>query len=90
MANMMGADLADLVRLQKTFSDVSRQITEIQNSVKGVLGGTQWTGTAAEQFRTMWSSEYSPAFTRCAADLTEKAQYVGKRREAIDIATRAS
>lgn len=89
MSSMMGANLADLDNLQRTFREVAQQIADCQSRVNGVLGSAAWTGSAAEQFRSMWSGEYAPAFTRCAADLEDKAAYVARRREAIDLATSA-
>jgi hypothetical protein len=89
MNGMMGANLADLDQLKRTFTEVARAITECQTRVNGALGSTNWTGTAAAQFREMWNGEYAPAFRKCAADLEQKAGYIGQRREAIDRATSA-
>jgi hypothetical protein len=89
MNGMMGANLADLDQLKRTFTEVARAITECQTRVNGALGSTNWTGSAASQFRELWNGEYAPAFRKCAADLEQKAGYIGQRREAIDRATSA-
>ena len=87
MTGMMGGDLAQLDALRKTFVDQTQAVDALRAAVDGALGSTQWTGPAADRFRSEWSSSFVPALRRLQEALTENAGVVQNRREAIQVAT---
>ena len=87
MSGMMGGDLAQLDVLRKTFTDQVQAVEALRGAVDGALGSTQWTGPAADRFRSEWGSSFVPALRRLQEALTENASVVSNRREAIQAAT---
>lgn len=87
MSGMMGADLAQLDSLRKTFTDQGQAVEALRLAIDAGLGSTQWTGPAADRFRNEWASTFVPALRRLHDALNENATVVQRRREAIQTAT---
>ena len=87
MSGMMGADLAQLDSLGKTFIDQGQAVEALRLAIDGALGSTQWTGPAADRFRNEWAATFVPALRRLQDALGENATVVQRRREAIQTAT---
>lgn len=87
MGGMMGGDLAQLDVLRKTFTDQGQAVEGLRTAIDGALGSTQWTGPAADRFRSEWGSSFVPALRRLQDALAENATVVHNRREAIQAAT---
>lgn len=87
MSGMMGGNLGQLEVLRKTFNDQVLAVDGLRGAVDGALGSTEWTGPAADRFRSEWASSFVPALRRLQDALTENAAVVASRRDAIQSAT---
>ena len=50
----VGAELATLQSLKKTFEDKAQQAESIKNDVDGGVNNAVWTGRYADEFRAAW------------------------------------
>ena len=87
MTGMMGGDLGQLDALRKTFLDQVQTVEALRGAIDGVLGSTQWTGPAADRFRSEWAGQFVPNLRRLQDALSENAAVVQSRRAAIETAT---
>ncbi len=82
----VGAELADMVKLSKDFKTNGQAAAHIKKVIDGSLGSTNWTGPAAEKFRSEWN-QFSPTLIKLQHALEEASTAVGKRHDAIHAAT---
>jgi WXG100 family type VII secretion target len=80
----IGGDLEQLTTLQTTFTRSSGQIEELVATLTSQLGGVRWEGPAADRFRNMWASDFSPALGRIREALDDAGTEVGRRRDALE------
>lgn len=86
-AGMQGADLGDMERLKATFTRKAGDVRALQAQINGVVHSAAWTGSAADAFRAQWDGEFSAGLRRLVDALDAQATVVGRRAEAIRIAT---
>ena len=84
---MQGADLGDMERMRRTFTDKANDVQTLRNQINGVVHSAAWTGSAADQFRSQWDGEFSTGLHKLTDALQAQAELVGRRAEAIRIAT---
>ncbi len=87
MSDMYGGNLAQMEQLMGSFTAQSQTVEQLQSAVTSTLGSTAWTGPAADRFRNEWETTFMGALNQLKAALVENATIVGKRREAIAVAT---
>jgi len=90
MANMFGADLADLETLRGTFDRKADEVNGLTASLNAQVapGATAWSGPGADNFRTAWESDFQPALVKLETALREASVAVGTYRDNIEAATR--
>ena len=90
MANMFGADLADLESLRGQFSTKAEEVAGLTSSLSAKVepGATAWSGPGADNFRTAWNGDFKPALAKLETALREASTAVGTYRDNIEAATR--
>jgi WXG100 family type VII secretion target len=90
MANMFGADLADLDQLRSTFDSKATEVNGLTATLSAKVdpGATAWSGPGADHFRTAWDSDFKPAMVKLETALREASAAVGRYRDNIEAATR--
>ncbi len=72
MSNMVGMDVEAVRRLAKTFgnkaTDISNIIKDMNSQLAGV-GGSDWKGKDANDFKHDWNANLAPALKKVAGDL---------------------
>lgn len=81
---MIQADLPELEALARRLGTCSHDVHDLKQSLSTLINTTTWTGGAADRFRQVWESQFRPALDTMAAELTDAAQEVQRRRNAID------
>lgn len=90
MANMFGADLADLERLRSEFDTKAQQVNDLTGALSAQVepGATSWSGPGADNFRSAWNSDFRPALTKLEEALREASTAVNTYHQNIEAATR--
>jgi uncharacterized protein YukE len=84
---MRGADLEQMMALNRRFADEAAAVEALQARINQAISSTSWTGPAAEQFREIWASDFVPALGRLREALSQNAALIEQRRGAIEAAT---
>ncbi len=84
MAGQVGAELGQMQKLNKTFTDNARTSVQLKTAIRSTLDGTWWKGPAADRFRQAWQSEFEPALQKLEAALNEAAAEVKRRHDALE------
>ena len=85
--SMRGGNLQQMGDLSQRFNADADLVTDLESRITSVLGGTEWTGPAADRFRSDWDGQFRPALQKLTMALRENATIVQRRQEAIDTAT---
>jgi WXG100 family type VII secretion target len=81
---MIQADLPELEALSRRLGTCSHDVHELKQALTTLIHTTTWSGGAADRFRQVWESQFRPALDNMAAELTDAAQEVERRKVAID------
>lgn len=74
MANVWGLDVQQVRDLATNLDREADGIDQVLSKLTSILGGTQWTGPDATQFRNDWQGAHSNALRRVSQALRETAQ----------------
>ncbi len=85
--SMRGGNLQQMGDLSQRFNADADLVTDLESRITSVLSGTEWTGPAADRFRSDWDRQFRPALQKLTMALRENATIVQRRQEAIDTAT---
>ncbi len=90
MANMFGADLADLEKLRGEFDRRAEEVNGLTSTLSAQVepGATAWSGPGADNFRSAWNGDFKPALSKLETALREASVAVGTYRDNIEAATR--
>ncbi len=80
---MIGAELEQMQGLRAAFDRNGVQVGDVARTIRGQLTGTFWKGPAADRFRQAWDADFEPALRRLQEALSEAAQEVQRRHDAI-------
>lgn len=80
---MTGADIAQMEQLERTLSQESQAVKELQQRIHNTLMSTNWTGPAADRFKQEWSENFSKALNTLSDALGQNAAAVKNRTEAF-------
>lgn len=80
---MTGADIAQMEQLERTLSQESGAVKELQTRITNTLNSTNWTGPAAERFKQEWNENFSRALNTLSDALGQNAAAVKNRTEAF-------
>lgn len=83
----VGGELQQMQQLKRTFDSNSGISAKLREDITRQIGGTQWTGPAADRFRDAWNSEFVPALKKLEEALREAAGEVQRRHDALERAT---
>jgi WXG100 family type VII secretion target len=79
----IGADIEQLQSLQNTLARNSGVVADLTSSIRNELNNVQWTGPAADRFRSDWASAFEPNLKKLQDELDQAATAVGQRRQAF-------
>ena len=91
-ADTVGANLAQLTDLQRTFDAKAAQVEQLISEVSALVGGAgspgavHWQGRIADQFRVEWDTVYVKNLRQLVAALQEQARYVNENRRRSNLA----
>jgi uncharacterized protein YukE len=82
----VGADLATLKTLHKTFVEKAQTALDTKSAITSAVGSAQWKGNYATQFKTAWE-QYATNLTNLHNALTDAAHDVKANHNNIAAAT---
>lgn len=90
MANMYGADLADLDTLRGEFDRRAEEVNGLTGALSAKIepGATAWSGPGADKFRAAWNGDFKPALGKLETALREASTAIATYRDNIEAATR--
>jgi WXG100 family type VII secretion target len=83
---VIGAEIGDLNSLNASLRRQSGTVETLLSELSTQLNNAHWQGGAADRFRSCWETEYRPALRNLAAALTNAADEVRRRSEALTAA----
>lgn len=81
---MIKAELGQLDTLSRRLGACSSDVDALKSNLTALISGTDWSGGAADRFRTAWDSEFRPSLDSLTAALVDASSEVDRRRVALD------
>jgi WXG100 family type VII secretion target len=83
---VIGAEIGDLNSLNASLRRQSGAVDTLLSELSGQVTNAHWQGGAADRFRSCWETEYRPALRNLSAALTNAAEEVRRRADALTAA----
>jgi hypothetical protein len=79
---MIGADIAQMGELERTFRAEAEKVRGAVTSIGGRVNSTQWVGADADKFRNEWESTHARTLSQAADALEQIAGVVKNQADA--------
>ena len=84
----MGGETGSMGRLKTAFNTEAGNLTRLIENIDGRIREVDWEGTAAENFKGAWTTEYKGKLNMLVQLFNESATEVQKRIDALEAASR--
>lgn len=83
MAGRLGGDIPAMEQLQAQLKQRSQEVVDLRTQLTNMIGGTWWSGPAADRFKNEWNGQYSASLQNLEKLLTELGEEVRRRKDAL-------
>ena len=85
---MLQMNPEDLVRLRQTFDSQADAVETLRSTIQSSIDTTVWESPAANEFRNVWSTEFTPMLNNLRESLVRAAQGVQNSHDKVVEANR--